>query len=58
MKSIMNFIRNEEGLELSEYALILGLIVVAIITILGLIGTNISNIFSAFQTTLSTVPGA
>lgn len=45
----MNFIRDEEGLELSEYALILGLIVVAIIATIGLIGGRINTIFDNFR---------
>lgn len=50
MTNIMNFIRDEEGLELSEYALILGIIAILVITIIGDIGTKIKDIFDAFKT--------
>ena len=41
----MNFIRNEEGQALSEYALIIALVVVGAIAALILLGGNVVAIF-------------
>jgi pilus assembly protein Flp/PilA len=49
MKKIMAFLKDEDGLETVEYAIILGLIVVGVITTIGLIGTWVSNKFEALE---------
>lgn len=50
MKSLMlatqKFIRNEEGVTAIEYALIAALIAVAIVIILGTVGTDLNTVFT------------
>lgn len=56
MKShILCFLKDEEGATAIEYGLIAGLIAVAIITAVGLIGTDLQGIFQYIATQL-TVP--
>lgn len=42
MKSILNFVRNDEGAALAEYGLLVALIAVVCIAGVGLLGTNIN----------------
>jgi pilus assembly protein Flp/PilA len=42
MKSILNFVRNDEGAALAEYGLLIALIAVVCITAVTLLGTNIA----------------
>jgi len=44
---------DESGQDLAEYAILIGLIALAVIVAVGLLGTTISNIFSDIGTTLS-----
>lgn len=44
--------KDEEGASAVEYGLILGLIAVVIIVTLGLIGTNLNDLFSGANTKL------
>lgn len=46
----------EEGQGLVEYALILGLIAVAVVGILGFIGTDINTLFGRIRTGLGITP--
>ena len=52
--SIQKFARDETGATAIEYGLIAGLISVAILAVLGTIGTNLSSIFTKIQTKLAT----
>jgi pilus assembly protein Flp/PilA len=52
MKKIWNFIKDEDGLEVVEYAIILGLIVVGVITTVGLIGTWVGARFTELEAQL------
>jgi Flp pilus assembly pilin Flp len=52
MKLVNKFIADDKGLETVEYAIIAGLIVAATITTIGLIGTWVSNKFTALKTAL------
>jgi pilus assembly protein Flp/PilA len=45
IKKVMNFIKEEEGAGLAEYALLLVLIALASIAILTTMGTTIANVF-------------
>ena len=49
------FLLDEEGASMAEYALLLGVITVALITVVTLFRNAISNLFS---TTTSTLDGA
>ena len=48
----MNLIKNESGVTAIEYALIAALIAVAAITAFTLVGTNLSNTFTAIANKL------
>ncbi len=53
MKSLFNrFIKDESGATAIEYGLIAALIAVAIITVLGTIGTNLNTKFTSVATAL------
>lgn len=41
---IKNFLRDESGLELSEYAVAAALIALAVVGVFGTLGTNISGV--------------
>ena len=46
MKSLVNFIKDEEAATIAEYALLLGLVMVAVVTVVTAFGTNISSAVS------------
>ncbi|MBP6951830.1 MAG: Flp family type IVb pilin [Alphaproteobacteria bacterium] len=46
MSFLKNFIRQDEGVTAIEYGLIAALIAVAIITAVGLVGTNLTSTFN------------
>ena len=48
------FLRDDEGASMAEYALLLGVITVALITVITLFRNAISNIFSTTTSTLNT----
>ncbi len=52
MKQLMQFIRDEEGASAIEYALIAGLIAVAIATVLSPIGDKLVALFTDIETKL------
>ncbi len=43
---IFNLIRDEDGATIAEYALLLGLILVAVVSVVTVFGTNISSAIS------------
>ena len=49
---IRNFLRRQEGQDLTEYALIIALIVIAAIVAVRLLGTSIAGILSSIAGTL------
>ena len=53
MKSIVRFLRDEEGVTAIEYGLLASLIAVAIITAVTLLGTNLNIVFGKVSTALS-----
>jgi pilus assembly protein Flp/PilA len=54
MELVKRFIKDEQGLETVEYAIILGLIVVATITLIGTLGTWVHGRFNSVVTALPT----
>lgn len=46
---IARFMKDEEGQDLIEYALVGGLVAVAAVTAIGLIGTNVNRVFTAIK---------
>ncbi|CAE6722087.1 Flp family type IVb pilin [Paraburkholderia nemoris] len=53
--TIQQFLREEDGVAAIEYGLLAGLIAVAIITTIGLIGTRLNNVFTFVSTALNGV---
>ena len=47
MKKLFSLIRNEEGQDLAEYALLISLIALVAVAAVTLLGTQISAIFTA-----------
>jgi len=52
MKSLKAFVGNESGATAIEYALIASLIAVALVTILGALGTKLSGVFNEVSSAL------
>jgi pilus assembly protein Flp/PilA len=55
MESLRSFIKREDGASAIEYALIAGLIAVAIITAVAAVGTDITAVFNNIATELKKV---
>lgn len=53
MNGLLNFIKNEEGADLAEYALLLGIITIAIASVIttfgSKIGTSVTNATSVLK---------
>ena len=52
MESVKSFLMDEEGANMAEYALLLGLITVAIVTVVTALGTRIQTVVSKATTVL------
>jgi pilus assembly protein Flp/PilA len=52
-KQLMRLWNEQEGQDLTEYALLLVLIALAAITVMGTLGSAINNVFSAAASTLT-----
>ena len=57
MNTLRRFIRDERGLELSEYAIMAGLVILLAVAVIILIGNNINRIFSLLNDKLTSVTG-
>lgn len=55
---LSRFVRDESGATAIEYGLIAALIAVAIIAVLGSVGTQLTSTFSTVKTKLSTANAA
>ncbi len=53
---IKNFLRDETGLELSEYAVAAALVAIAVVGAFTLLGTNISARITGLANTIGTNP--
>jgi pilus assembly protein Flp/PilA len=53
---IVRFVRQEEGQNLVEYALLAGLVAIVAIAVLGEVGTNVNTIFTSVRDALAKVP--
>ena len=51
---VVSFVRNDEGQDLIEYALLVGLISLVAVAALQLTGNSVNNIFTAIQGKLAT----
>jgi len=52
-KQLMRLWNEQEGQDLTEYALLLVLIALAAITVMGTLGSAINNVFTAASSTLT-----
>ncbi|MBG0775511.1 MAG: Flp family type IVb pilin [Desulfovibrionaceae bacterium] len=55
MRTIRNFLRNEEGVTALEYGLLAALIAGVIITAVTLLGTNVQGTFNTIAGSMPTV---
>ncbi|WP_116138629.1 Flp family type IVb pilin [Trinickia diaoshuihuensis] len=55
MSNLERFLRLEEGAAAIEYGLLAGLIAVAIVTAVTLIGTNLNTVYGYVSTALSNI---
>ena len=55
MRKLRKFWTDERGLELSEYAVMVGLLLVVALAIILMVGGNINRIFTILNDQLSTV---
>ncbi len=53
LKLVKKFWNDEQGMELSEYAIMVGLIAVLVLAVVKLIGTDINLIFQKLETALA-----
>jgi Flp pilus assembly pilin Flp len=53
---IRNWLRRQDGQDLTEYALLIGLIVLICILAVTTMGTTISNVLSKISSTLTAIP--
>ena len=58
MKNLLKkFVKDEQGLELSEYAIMAGIIIVIAIATIVSMGGHINNVFTKVNTALDTADG-
>jgi len=53
---LSSLMRREEGQDLAEYAILLGLIALVVVVAVILLGTNISSIFARIAASVATWP--
>jgi pilus assembly protein Flp/PilA len=53
---LVNLFRREEGQDLAEYAILLGLIALVVVVAVVLLGTNISSLFQRIAASVETWP--
>ena len=58
MNMVRRFFRDERGLELSEYAIMAGMVIIIAVAVILLVGQRIQAIFNALLTKLNLVPTA
>jgi len=49
MKTLKSFLADDRGLETVEYAIIAGLIVVVVLTVISTLGSKVQNIFQSIS---------
>ncbi|MGC8786694.1 MAG: Flp family type IVb pilin [Anaerolineae bacterium] len=54
-QTLWAWLRREEGQDLTEYALIIGLIVILAVAAVALLGQNVSSVLSNIASTLASV---
>ena len=56
LKLLRNLHRDEDGAALIEYTVLLGILIVAVIATIGLVGTWVAGQWSALNTALPVLP--
>jgi pilus assembly protein Flp/PilA len=54
LQKIVKFVRDEEGATAVEYGLIIGLIAIALVTVLGFMAGGLSTLFTKVKTCVTT----
>lgn len=57
MKQVMNFLRDEDGLTMVEYAIAGGLITLGAVVAFGTLGSNVASKITTIANTVSTAGG-
>jgi pilus assembly protein Flp/PilA len=57
MNIIKQFVRDDQGADLIEYALLVGLIALAAVTTLTAVSTSITGLFTRISDQLNALPG-
>lgn len=59
MKNLLNrFVRDEQGQDLIEYALLAGFISLVAVAMIRAVGTGVNNVYSGINSQVSAIPGA
>ena len=59
MKTLLNrFVRDEQGQDLIEYALLAGFISLVAVAMITAVGTGVNNVYSGINSQVSSIPGA
>ncbi|MDB4874251.1 MAG: Flp/Fap pilin component [Gemmatimonadetes bacterium] len=56
MQHIVNFFREEDGLAVTEYGLLLAIVAVAVVAVIKTFGTKLTGLFSSATTALPATP--
>lgn len=54
----VQFVRNDEGQDLIEYALLAGFISLVAVTMIRAVGTGVNNVYSGINSQVAAIPGA
>lgn len=57
-KLLARFVRNDEGQDLIEYALLAGFISLVAVTMIRAVGTGVNNVYSGINSQVGAIPGA
>ena len=59
MKNLLNrFVRDEQGQDLIEYALLAGFISLVAVAMIRAVGTGVNNVYSGINSQVAAIPGA
>ena len=59
MKNLLNrFVRDEQGQDLIEYALLAGFISLVAVAMIRAVGTGVNNVYSGINSQVTAIPGA
>jgi pilus assembly protein Flp/PilA len=59
MKNLLSrFVRDEQGQDLIEYALLAGFISLVAVAMIRAVGTGVNNVYSGINSQVTAIPGA